>query len=148
MKLNIMIPILSALLLGYLCASFVISEYNNSSLAVNSTVYFLQAGAYNSLESSKNDLTNIDNKITVKENDKYYSYIGITTSLEQAKRIKKLYKKDNVELYIKNVNLDNEDFINELAQYDVLLENSKSLTEINSVLKTILASYEENIENY
>ena len=148
MKLNIMIPILSALLLGYLCASFVISEYNNSSLAVNSTVYFLQAGAYNSLESSKNDLTNIDNKITVKENDKYYSYIGITTSLEQAKRIKKLYKKDNVELYIKNVNLDNEDFFNELAQYDVLLENSKSLTEINSVLKTILASYEENIENY
>ena len=30
----------------------------------------------------------------------------------------------------------------------ILIENSKSLEEINSILKTILATYEENVLNY
>lgn len=145
MKMNFLIPIISAVLLGYLCASFVLAEYDNS--LENNNVYFLQSGAYTSLESSKDDLTNIDNKLTIKENDKYYSYIGITASLNEAERIKKMYQDKKIDLYVKKVTIDNKEFINQLSQYEVLLKNSKTLDEINRILKVILATYEENIIN-
>lgn len=147
MKYKFFIPILSAVLLGYLCANFILNEYNDRELALDNNVYFLQVGAYNNLESSNETLKNIQNKLTVKEDNKYYSYIGITSSSYQAERIKNIYKKENIDLYIKKVKLDNNKFINELVQYDVLLKNSKNIEEINSVLKTILATYEENLSN-
>lgn len=147
MKYKFFIPILSAVLLGYLCANFILNEYNEKELSFDNNVYFLQVGAYNNLESSNETLKNIQNKLTVKEDDKYYSYIGITSSSYQAERIKNIYKKENIDLYIKKVKLDNNKFINELVQYDVLLKNSKNIEEINSVLKTILATYEENLSN-
>ena len=55
-----------------------------------------------------------------------------------------LFLKD---LFIKNVRIENKDFLTELEQYDILLENSKSLDEVNAVLKTILATYEERVLN-
>ena len=96
MKVKFLIPVLSAVFLGYICANFVLHEYNYRPIVQDTKVYFLQIGAYNNLESSKDDVASIQNKITVKENDKYYSYIGITANLNQAERIKELYKKINI----------------------------------------------------
>ena len=147
MKLNFLIPILAAIILGYICATFILNEYDLDAATIDNSVYFLQVGAYNNLDSSKNDLTNIKNKITVKENNKYYSYIGITASSIQADKIKNMYAKNNIPVYIKKNNIENNDFINQLIQYDILLDNSKNIEEINSILQTVLASYEELLTN-
>ena len=37
--------------------------------------------------------------------------------------------------------------MNQIKQYDVLLESSKTVEEINSVLKTVLATYDEIMTN-
>ena len=149
MKMNYLIPIISAIFLGFLCALFVLGKYNKSeAMVLGSKVYFLQVAAYNNIESSKDDFKNIDNKITIKENDKYYTYIGITSMESEANRIKELYKSENINIYIKEKYINNENFVNELVQYDVLLKNSNTLEEINSIFKTILATFEENLENF
>ena len=68
--MNYLIPIISAIFLGFLCALFVLGKYNKSeAMVLGSKVYFLQVAAYNNIESSKDDFKNIDNKITIKEND-------------------------------------------------------------------------------
>ena len=149
MKSRFFIPIISALFLGFLCAIFVLGKYNKSeAMVLGHKVYFLQVAAYNNIESSKDDFKNIDNKITIKEDNKYYTYIGITSSEDEANRIKEIYEKENVPIYIKEKYINNDNFINELTQYEVLLKNSNTLEEISSIFKTILATFEENLENF
>ena len=43
--------------------------------------------------------------------------------------------------------IEEENLINQIKQYDVLLESSKTVEEINSVLKTVLATYDEIMTN-
>lgn len=143
MKKRIFIPILFAIILGYLCANYVLAEYNDQDSKYN-IIYFLQSGAYLNKESSVDDNKDLK-KVTVEENNKYYSYIGMTTNKKMAEKIKKLYEDKGIIIYIKEINIDNYDFVESLRQYDILLENSKNLDEINSVLEAILADYEEKI---
>lgn len=147
--MNIVVPIICAILLGYLCASFIFNQYGVNSLVFNENgnVYYLQCGAYTTEEASQKEINGIDEKITVKEGEKYYSYIGMTTSNEIAKNIQDMYKEKGVDIYIKNDYLENDDFISQLNQYDILLEASKNIEEVNSVLKTVLATFDEIILN-
>ena len=144
MKRKFILPIIFALIFGFLCANYVLALYSEDS-SLNNTIYFLQAGAYKNKESSNNDLKDIDNKILIKEEDKYYLYVGITTDIKEAERIKKLYQKNNIDLYIKEKIVENDSFYLELEQYDILLKNAKSYEEVNAVFKSVLATYEERV---
>lgn len=149
MKMNFIVPIVCAVLLGYLCASFIFDQYGTKKFAFseNRNVYYLQCGSYKTKEASEKEIKGIKDKITVLEGDKYYSYIGMTRNANIANEIEKMYKEKGIDIYVKKVDLDNEDFLNQLEQYDVLLESSDTFEEINSVLKTILATYDETILN-
>ena len=149
MKMNIVVPIICAVLLGYLCASFIFNQYGVSSFVFSDSknIYYLQCGAFNTEEASLKDIKGIEDKLTIKEGDKYYSYIGMTTSNKIAKNIQKMYKEKGIDIYVKSDYLENEDFISQLNQYDVLLEASKNINEVNSVLKTVLATFDEIIVN-
>lgn len=147
--MNIVVPIICAVLLGYLCASFIFNQYGVNSLVFhdNGNIYYLQCGAFTTQEESKKNIKGIEEKITVKEGEKYYSYIGMTTNSEIAKNIQKMYQERGIDIYIKNGYIENDDFISQLNQYDVLLEASKNIEEVNSVLKTVLATFDEIILN-
>lgn len=149
MKMNIVVPIICAILLGYLCASFIFNQYGVGSLVFNEdgNIYYLQCGAYTTKEASNKEIKGVEEKITVKEGEKYYSYIGMTTSNKIAKTIQDMYKEKGIDIYIKSSYLENDDFISQLNQYDVLLEASKNIDEVNSVLKTVLATFDEIILN-
>ena len=148
MKLNYVVPVICAILLGYLCASFIFNQYGIDSLVFNekASFYYLQCGAYNSKAASDKDFKDILH-ITVEEDNKYYSYIGMTADIDVAKKIKKLYEDKDIDIYIKESYLGKTDFVNQLIQYDVLLESTKSIEEVNSVLKTVLATYDEIVLN-
>lgn len=149
MKMNFVVPIVSAVLLGYLCASFIFEQYGIGKFAFseNKNIYFLQCGSYSTKEASETKIDGIKDKITILEGDKYYSYIGMTRNVNIANEIEKKYKEKGIDIYVKKVDLDNENFLNQLEQYDVLLESSDTFEEINSVLKTILATYAETVLN-
>ena len=148
MKYNFLIPILSAILLGYLCASFILIKYDNTKEINNSKiVYFIQRGVYKNIENSKDDLADISNKLILKEDDKYYVYIGITYSKKTALKIKDIYKENNIETYIKEKSITNKEFLLELEQYDILLKNTKTKEELESILETIIATFEEDISD-
>ena len=143
MKFKYYAPIILAVILGYLCASYALDEYNMNYKDIPNNIYYLQIGAYTNKDNIEKDLPNIKNKLIVKEEDKYYVYVGITSDYENALKIRDLYKEKNVNLYIKDGYINNKDFILELEQYDILIKNSKTYEEVNSILKTILATLEE-----
>lgn len=142
MKMNFLISIVCALFLGYLCANFVFKEYQESNTVFQNTnsVYFLQYGVYT---NSDNADIKASKYIKVEEDGKYYIYVGMTTDIENAEKIQEYYQKKGTNLYIKQSYVSNNEFVSELSQYDILLKSTKTEEEMNSVLSTILASYEE-----
>lgn len=142
MKMNFLISIVCALLLGYLCANFIFQEYkeSNSMFSENNLIYFLQYGVYT---NSDFDDIKADKYVKVENDGKYYVYVGMTTDIDNAKKIQDFYRKKNIDLYIKQDVISNSEFIMQLSQYDILLNSTKTEAEINSVLATILSSYED-----
>lgn len=116
-------------------------NYQDSSKYVSSNlVYFVQDTV--ALDSSQigTDYTRV-----VREKDgKYYSYVGITMSRENAEKIQEYYSFLGVDTYIQEEMVSNLDFIGSLQEYDQLL-SSTSESDMVSVLKVILATYDEMV---
>lgn len=108
--------------------------------------YFLQEGIYSSLDILKENTKSLDVKLINKENDKYYVYLAITTKKENADKIKKIYDKKGYQTYIKEINLSNEEFYNNVIQFDLLIEHANKEEEILTIEEVVLANYEEIIK--
>ena len=143
MKYNFFLWMMATILVGYFCGSFIYKKYDTVLVSNDSEiVYFLQEGAYVTEEALEKVKSELPQYYIENNKDINYVYIGITSSLDNANKIKDLYS-DN--LYIKEVSINDLEFINSLQQYDLLLSSSNTMDEINAVLKAILALYEENI---
>lgn len=146
-KANFIIPIIISIFLGSTCGKIVFDQYQNKDevFKENSIVYFLQQGVYSNEESLEKNTKNLSSKVVVEEDDKYYVYIGMTKSLENAKKIKNMYENLGYSVYQKDLSVSNYEFINNLDQYDILLTSASKQEEIQSVVNVILASYEETV---
>lgn len=107
--------------------------------------YFLQEGTYN--DDFKSNSLNLKSIITEKNNDKLYVYVGITKDIEIAEQLVEIYKKRNINLSIKEKNIPNEEFKNNIEQFDLLIKSSKEEDEIIKIQEVVLANYEEIIKN-
>lgn len=105
--------------------------------------YFLQEGIYLSEENLAENTKNIETKLVEKSNDKYYVYLGITKNLKVAEKLKQLYENQGYQVYIKEVELKNEEFYNNVTQFDLLLNNDISESEMLTIEEVVLANYEE-----
>ena len=109
------------------------------------TIYLLQLGVYNSLDTMNSDTKDINNKLVIKDKKNYYVYVGISKDKNNLKKISKIYNRLGYNLYLKEEYINNDFFLTNIEQFDILLKNAKTEDEINSINSVILSSYEENI---
>lgn len=109
--------------------------------------YFLQEGIYQDNNIFENNALNIKDSIIEYKNNKIYVYIGITKDLEIAEQLVEIYKKKNINLSIKEKSISNEEFKNNVEQFDLLIKSSKQEDEIIKIQEVVLANYEEIIKN-
>ena len=69
--------------------------------------------------------------------------MGITKNLKVAEKLKQLYENQGYQVYIKEVELKNEEFYNNVTQFDLLLNNDISESEMLTIEEVVLANYEE-----
>ena len=79
-------------------------------------------------------------------NNKQYVYLGITRDSNNAKKIKAIYEKKGYQIYIKEQNLSNEEFYNNVTQFDLLINGTNKESEILTIEEVVLANYEELIK--
>ncbi len=135
--------------LGAVLGVFLNSKYQDkiiSTFSEGKIYYFLQEGIYSSKEIMTENTKDLDVKLINEENGKYYVYLGITRDEENAKKIKELYSKKGYQLYIKEVSLTNEEFYNNVTQFDLLIKNTEKESEILTIEEVVLANYEEIIK--
>lgn len=117
------------------------------SIETNETYYFLQEGVYSSKEILEENIKNMSLKVVDTINDKYHVYLGITKDENIAKKLKNIYESEGYQIYIKEITLSNEEFSNNVTQFDLLIENTTSKKEILTIEEVVLANYEEIIKN-
>ena len=126
--------------------------FNNRELILNSIskrgepYYFLQEGVYSDKQILENNLTSINIKTIDYNNDKFYIYLGITKNKKVAEKLKTIYKEKGYPVIIKEKHLENEEFSNNVTQFDLLINATKEEDEILTIEEVVLANYDELIK--
>ncbi len=138
------IAVIVAILLGFLSAQIVYSNYRENLVSSDYNAYMIQIGIYDN-EENLNNLINNDNYLIMEEEGKYAVYAGITTDLINANKIKQLYEDKEIETKIKPIIIDNIEFLSNLEQYDILISEVDNEDNIISINDVILSSYKEMV---
>lgn len=144
-----MIISLASIILGALSAMLLNSTYQEklvNTFSEGKTYYFIQEGVYSSKEIMTENTKDIQVKTVDTINNKQYVYLGITRDNNNAKKIKDIYEKKGYQIYIKEQNLSNEEFYNNVTQFDILVNSTDKASEILTIEEVVLANYEELIK--
>ena len=121
-------------------------KLSNSFLNEKKTYYFIQEGVYSSTSSMQENTKDLLVKTVDSKNDKQYVYLGITRDEKNAKKLKEIYENKGYQIYIKEQNLSNEEFYNNVTQFDILINSTNKESEILTIEEVVLANYEELIK--
>ena len=121
-------------------------KLSNSFLNEEKTYYFIQEGVYSSTSSMQENTKELLVKTVDSKNDKQYVYLGITRDEKNAKKLKEIYENKGYQIYIKEQNLSNEEFYNNVTQFDILINSTNKESEILTIEEVVLANYEELIK--
>jgi len=109
------------------------------------TYYFLEEGVYNNYDNIQNNL-NINRKVIENNNNKYHVYIGITRDKEVLEKLKEIYKRDNINITVKEKILESVEFKTNVEQFDLLIKQTKDNSQILTIEEVVIANYEEIIK--
>ncbi len=132
-----------AIVLGFISAQIVYSTYRNNLSSSSYNAYLLQIASFENVDSISSDMKDNADYLIVNENNMYNVYVGITTDLSNANKIKNIYEKKDIEVYIKPTVINNIEFVSNLEQYDLLLSEVENEDNLISISDVVLSSYEE-----
>ncbi len=144
---SVVIPLLFAVCLGFYGAKIAYEFYKLKTVVteVSHNAYAIQYGVYTNPETLTSILSDLENYVISLEDGKYYVYLGFTTNYKNLSKIRNMYEDSGTEVYVREVFIDNQEFVSSLEQYDILLDSVNLEEDIVSVNKAILSSYDEII---
>ena len=129
------------ILLGIIFAGFLILKYKNKDIDVLSTetVYLLQIGAYQNYENVVKVTKTLPSYVIIEEDGKTKIIVGITKDNNNQEKLKKNYEN----IYIREEQIDNKEFLDYLTKYDYLLNETNNYETIEQINHKILNKYSE-----
>ncbi len=103
----------------------------------------MQLGVYNDKETMQSETRDINPKIYEVIDNKYYVYVGITGDKNNVEKIKNIYSNYNINS--KKIKIKDEEFKNNIEQFDILIENTNNTDEILTIEEVVLSSYNKKI---
>jgi hypothetical protein len=148
MKINFLIPIGLAIIIGFLMGKFMFGQYDTDKIIIpvfnqSQTLYFIQYGAYSTFDSMNEEADKLSSYIYSIEDGKYHVYIGITKSKENSAKLEGYFNEKEYSTYVKQLNVSNKQFVDILQQYDALLEKTIDNKSISLICSKVLTKYKE-----
>ena len=136
-----------AVTIGIFLSNYVFKEYNRKTYAkeTKNYIYMFQTSAYKDKDVMIENSKSLRNYLYYKENDMYHVIIGISLNKDNEEKIKKAYNIDNIYTFKKEIN--NNDFLITLKEYEKLLSITDDTETIINIEKQILANYKETVLN-
>jgi len=105
------------------------------------TLYFMQLAAYENSSNVSKITKELDSYIVMKEDDNlYHVYVGIVKNKRNLEKIKEFYIKNGNNIYVREKIVRCKNFLNEIDNYEILLENSNNILSIE---KEILKKFND-----
>ncbi len=136
-------------LVGVFLGTYIYKSSNintKETFSENNKIYLLQVGVYSTEENMKKNTKNISDYFYYKDKDGFHVIIGIVENKNNYKKIGDSFGiSENI--YLKEVVIDNMEFIESLRQYEKLVESSDNKNIIVNAEKQVLSKYEELVLN-
>ena len=147
MKKNILCIIL-AIISGSILGKMTFDRYEKidvkNVIKLNNNVYMLKYGTYNSKEDMKENIVDIQRYIYIQKDNKYNVYVAVAKNKESINKLKKIYSKD---YEIEKINISNNEFIQNLDEYEKLIKTTNDIETLNVIENEILSCYEKMVVN-
>ena len=144
------VPIILSIVVGVYLGKFMFNQYDNLTLFSvsneSSTLYFLEVGIYNTIDEMKTAMSNFSYYIYNVDKQGIHSYIGITKNKKNSQKIKEYWKEKSYDIYEREINITNSNFISVIEEYDKLLDTAEGVG-IEDICGQVLSSYEELVIN-
>ncbi len=147
-----LIPIILCVLIGFFMSKFMLNQYEDKQkikpvLGNSEKLYFIQYGAYSTKENMINNTNYLNYYIYNEIDNLYYVFVGITKSQNNCEKLKGYYKSLGYDIYIKEFNNNDKEFLEIINYYDLLLEKTDDKDVIKEINRQILEKYEELVIN-
>lgn len=136
------VTIIISLLVGFLLSNYVIKEYDAdvfSAFSEKKTLYLIQQGVYSSVESMKENTSNLNEYIYSNIDNLYYVYIGITLDVENTTKIQNAYK--NMNTIVKTNIITDKELIEYIEKFDIVLKETSDNETVKEITKQVLKKY-------
>lgn len=142
-----LLTIIVSLLVGFLLSFYMLKEYEKTDIFPvfneSETAYLIQQGVYSSMESMQENTAHLTDYIYSVIDDMYYVYIGISLDSSNVNKLQEYYKNKDINTIIKTTTLTDQEFIETLRQYDMVLNNTSDEETIKEICKQVLSKYKE-----
>ena len=148
---KLMFPVFCSLLLGVMMGYYLFHEYDSTVKIkpvfqeTSEKVYFFQLGVYSDLESVQNSTRSFTNYIYALEDSQYHVYVALTKSSKNVEKLKGYFKEKGYDIYVKEMVISSEEYLDKLTQYDQVLEKTTEKEAIENVVDKILTEYKEMV---
>ncbi len=149
MKIKFTVPLLLAIISGFLLGKVMFNQYEDKISIkpvfgeIGEDVYFIQLGVYSSKEDMEKNVVNLTSYIYEEISDSYYVYVGLTNDVKNADKLKGYFEDLGYNIYVKQLKINNSEFLKQLKQYDALLSKTDDSGAIKTICNDVLKKYEE-----
>ena len=141
------IGIIIAILAGVLLAKLTFDKYEKvdtkNVISYDDEVYMLRVGTHDSVDEMQRSALDFERYIYIEKEGKVTVYIGIAKTRENIEKIKKIYDDKNVKTTVETVTINNDEFIQNLNEYEKLLDVTEDANSLLIIENQILSCYED-----
>lgn len=145
---KIILSIFLAILLGAILGKITFDKYDQNNIRkvikLDGNLYMLKYSSYKSYNDMVKGTYEFDRYVYIKKNNGYTVYTAISKTRENIDKINKLY--DN-KYIVQKVNVSNDEFIQNLDEYEKLLTLANDKETIMVIENQILSCYEKMVVN-
>ena len=144
-----LIIIFFTIMIGVILGTYIYKSSNIETKEVfNEThkIYLLQYGVYSNEDNMEKNTKNLSDYFYFIDKDGYHVIIGIIENKNNYKKIGDSFGVSE-NIYLKEVNINNMEFLENLRQYENLIKDSEDNNFIKNAEKQILSKYEELVLN-
>lgn len=140
-----------ALISGAFLGKVTFDKYENldiqNVISLNNKIYMLKYGTYANLDEMQDDVTGVDRYIYIQNGDRISAYVAISATKKNINKIKDIYLSKNLKLTIEKVTINNDEFVQNLNEYEKLLEATEDEKSLLIIENQILSCYEKVVVN-
>ena len=111
-------------------------------ISYDNDVYMIKYGTYKNLDEMTEEVDDVERYIYIEKEDEIDVYLAITHTKRSAEKIKDIYDSKDIVTSIEKVNIPNDEFIQNLNEYEKLLSSASDDASILIIEKEILSCYE------